>query len=92
MNNLYVIILFMANTTCVNGMENYKEVADPLNKSPEKITTQPIPIPSIAGSSKKPTRNPSMIHIEISPSSHLWQLGNHGNNSTEKKPQGNSLR
>ena len=92
MNNLHVILLLIANATCINGMENYKEIADPLNNGSAKITTQPIPIPSVTSSPKKSTKNPSMIHIDISPSSHLWQLGNHGNNSPEKKPQRNSLR
>jgi hypothetical protein len=92
MNNLHVILLLITNATCINGMENYKEIADPLHKDAEKIITQPITIPSITISPKKSIRNLSMIHIEISPSSHLWQLGNHGNNSPEKRSPGTSLR
>jgi len=92
MNNLNSMLLLLLNTLCIHGMDNNKETMSSLNKSSEKITTQPIPIPSIANSPKKSTKKSSMIHIELSPSSHLWLLGNHDSRFPEKRSPGNSLR
>ena len=64
-------------------MNNYKKET---TSRPKRIATQPIPIP------KESTANSSMVHIELSPSSHLWLLGNNENLVPAKRSPGNSLR
>lgn len=79
------ILFLLVNTLCVYGMDDSEKTITPSIVIPPKSVA--IPIPQVNKPANQPTK-----YIIISPTDHLFWLGNYSNSSPEKRSPGTSLR
>lgn len=79
------ILFLLVNTLCIYGMDDSQKTDTPSIVIPIKSVAIPIP------QTKKPIEQQKK-YIIISPTDHLFWLGNYSNSSPEKRSPGTSLR